>query len=149
MPRRNAHRPQGGFTLIEMMFAMVILAGGLLAMLMVQTQALKQGRYGRHTTEAMQLARDQMELFMRLPWDAAAVQPTGWTAPAPIALSVQNEGGAQTQQSFNVSWRITAGVPDVRIIEVSVTWTESDVGAAFPRSFLLASNKNNKPKIPS
>ena len=146
MSQRASRRRHGGFTLIEMMFALAILAGGLLAMLMVQTQALKQGRYGRHTTDAMQVARDQMELFMRLPWGAAAVQPTGWTAPAPIGLAVQNEAGAQTQQTFNVSWRIsTAGFdPNVRVIEVNVTWTENDVGAAFPRSFLLASNKNNE-----
>ena len=146
MLRRNCQRPQSGFTLIEMMLAMVILAGGLLAMLMVQTQALKQGRYGRHTTEAMQIARDQMELFMRLPWAAAVVQPTGWTAPTPLDLAVQNSGGTQTQQSFGVSWRITAAAfdPNVRVIEISVTWTENDAGTAFPRSFLLASNKNNE-----
>jgi hypothetical protein len=115
-------------------------------MLMVQTQAMKQGRYGRHTTDAMQVARDQMELFMRLPWAAAAVQPVGWTAPAPVDLAVQNDAGAQTQQTFNVSWRIsTAGFDaNVRVIEVNVTWTEDDVGAGFPRSYLLASNKNNE-----
>ena len=146
MPRGNRNRPRRGFTLIEMMFAMVILAGGLLAMLMVQAQALKQGRYGRHTTDAMQVARDQMELFMRLPWAAAGVQPTGWTVPTPISLSVQNEAGAQVQQVFNTSWRITAAAfdPNVRVVEVSVTWTENDAGASFPRSFLLASNKNNE-----
>ena len=146
MPRRQSRRSRSGFTLIEMMFALTILAGGLLAMLMVQTQALRQGRYGRHTTDAMQVARDQMELFMRLPWGAAAVQPVNWTAPAPIDLAVQNEAGAQTQQSFNVSWRISAAGfdPNVRVIEVNVTWTENDVGAGFPRSFLLASNKNNE-----
>ena len=146
MPRRALRRAGGGFTLIEMMFALTILAGGLLAMLMVQTQAMKQGRYGRHTTDAMQVARDQMELFMRLPWAAAAVQPVNWTAPTPVALAVQNDSGAQTQQSFNLSWRISAATfnANVRVIEVSVTWTEADVGAGFPRSYLLASNKNNE-----
>jgi prepilin-type N-terminal cleavage/methylation domain-containing protein len=146
MPRRPSRRSRSGFTLIEMMFALAILAGGLLAMLMVQTQALKQGRYGRHTTEAMQVARDQMEVFLRLPWDAPAVQLVGWTVPTAVDLAVQNEGGAQTQQTFNVSWRISAAVPDVRVIEINVTWTEGDVGAGFPRSFRLASNKNNKPE---
>ena len=146
MPRRSHPRRRGGFTLIEMMFALSILAGGLLAMLMVQAQAMKQGRYGRHTTDAMQVARDQMETFMRLPWAAAAVQPMGWTAPTPIDLTVQNDNGAQTQQTFDVSWRITAAAfdPNVRIIEVNVTWTEGDKGASFPRSYLLASNKNNE-----
>ena len=143
---RLASRRRDGFTLIEMMFALAILAGGLLAMLMVQMQALQQGRYGRHTTDAMEVARDQMEYFMRLPWGDAAVQPTGWTAPAPIGLAVQNDAGAQTQQTFNVSWRISTASfdPNVRVIEVSVTWTEDTVGANFPRSYLLASNKNNE-----
>ncbi|MGH7287290.1 MAG: type IV pilus modification PilV family protein [Myxococcota bacterium] len=139
-------RPRSGFTLIEMMVALAILAGGLLAMLSVQVQALKQGRYGRHTSEAMQIARDQMELFMRLPWDAAAVQPVAWTAPAAIDVTVQNDGGAVAQQTFSVSWRITtAGFePNARTIDIDVTWTEIDANAGFTRRYVLSSIKNNE-----
>ncbi len=146
MPRQPRSTRRRGFTLVEMMFALAILAGGLLAMLMVQTQALQQGRYGRHTNDAMQVARDQMEFFMRLPWGNAAVQPVGWTANTPISLNVQNDGGTVAQQVFNVSWRIsTAGYDaNVRIIEVNVTWVEGDASAGFARNFLLASNKNNE-----
>ncbi len=146
MPRQLRTTRRGGFTLVEMMFALAILAGGLLAMLMVQTQALKQGRYGRHTTDAMQVARDQMEFFMRLPWGDAAVQPVAWTAPTPISLNVQNEGGTVAQQVFNLSWRITSAGFDanVRVIEVNVAWVEGDANAGFTRNFLLASNKNNE-----
>ena len=137
---------RSGFTLIEMMFALVILAGGLLAMLSVQVQALKQGRYGRHTTEAMQIARDQMELFVRLPWNDAAVQPVNWTAPAPIDITVQNDGGAVAQQTFNVSWRIQAAAfePNARTIDIDVTWTENDANAGFDRRYVLSSIKNNE-----
>lgn len=143
---RTARRARSGFTMIEMMLAMVILAGGLLAMLSVQVQALKQGRYGRHTSEAMQIARDQMERLMRLPWDDAGVQPTNWTAPAPIDLTVQNEGGAVTQQSFNVSWRIQAAAfePNARTLDIDVTWTENDANAGFERRYVLSSIKNNE-----
>ena len=144
MRRRDSRR--SGFSLLELMFAMAILAGGLLAMLMVQMQALKQGRYGRHTSEAMQLARDQMEQFMRLPWADAAVQPVGWTLPAAVNVNVANEDGAQTQQVFNVRWRITtAGYnADVRTIDVDVTWTESDANPGFGRRYVLTSNKSNE-----
>ena len=137
---------RSGFTLIEMMFALVILAGGLLAMLSVQVQALKQGRYGRHTTEAMQIARDQMELFVRLPWNDAGVQPVNWTAPAPIDITVQNDGGAVAQQTFNVSWRIQAAAfePNARTIDIDVTWTENDANAGFARRYVLSSIKNNE-----
>jgi len=139
-------RRRSGFTLIEMMIAMVILAGGLLAMLSVQVQALKQGRYGRHTSEAMQIARDQMELFMRLPWDAAAAQPVAWTAPAAIDVTVQNDGGAVAQQTFNVSWRITTAAfeANARLIDIDVTWTETDANAGFARRYVLSSIKNNE-----
>jgi prepilin-type N-terminal cleavage/methylation domain-containing protein len=139
-------RARSGFSMIEMMIALVILAGGLLAMLSVQVQALKQGRYGRHTTEAMQIARDQMELLMRLPWDDPGAQPTGWTVPTPIDATVQNEGGVVAHQTFNVSWRIvTAGFePNARTIDVDVTWTETDANAGFARRYVLSSLKNNE-----
>jgi Tfp pilus assembly protein PilV len=132
--------------LIEMMLAMVILAGGLLAMLAVQVQALKHGRYGRHTSEAMQIARDQMEFLMRLPWDDPGAQPTAWTAPAPIDVSVQNDGGAVAQQTFNVSWRIQSAAfePNARTVDIDVTWTESDANAGFVRRYVLSSIKNNE-----
>ena len=142
----TTRRARSGFTLIEMMFAMVILAGGLLAMLAVQVQALKQGRYGRHTSEAMQIARDQMELLMRLPWDDADAQPTAWTAPAALDVTVQNDGGAVAQQTFNVSWRIQAAAfePNARTVDIDVTWTESDANAGFDRRYVLSSIKNNE-----
>ena len=143
---RTTRRPRSGFTLIEMMFAMVILATGLLAMLAVQVQALKQGRYGRHTSEAMQIARDQMELLMRLPWDDAGAQPTNWTVPAAIDATVQNDGGAVAQQSFNVSWRIQAAAfePNARTVDIDVTWTENDANDGFDRRYVLSSIKNNE-----
>jgi prepilin-type N-terminal cleavage/methylation domain-containing protein len=141
-----SRRQRGGFTLIEMMFAMVIMAAGLLAMLAVQVQALQQGRYGRHTTEAMQLGRDQMERFMRLPWDDAAVQPVAWTVPTPMVMTVQNDTGAVAQQTFNVSWRIQAAAfePNARTVDIDITWVENDVGANFPRRYVLSSLKNNE-----
>jgi prepilin-type N-terminal cleavage/methylation domain-containing protein len=143
---RSRARRRAGFTLLEMMLALVILAGGLLAMLSVQVQALKQGRFGRHTSEAMQIARDQMELLMRLPWDAPGAQPTAWTAPAPIDVTVQSDGGAVVQQTFNVSWRISAAgfEPNARMVDIDVTWTESDVNAGFERRYVLSSVKNNE-----
>jgi Tfp pilus assembly protein PilV len=115
-------------------------------MLAVQVQALQQGRYGRHTTEAMQIGRDQMERFMRLPWGDPAVQPMAWTAPTPVTMTVQNDTGAVAQQTFNLSWRIQAAAfePNARTIDIDVTWVENDVGANFPRRYVLSSLKNNE-----
>ncbi len=139
-------RKRAGFSLIEMMFALAILAGGLLAMLTAQISALKQGKYGRHTTEAMQVARDQMEFLLRVPWSDAAAQPTNWTAATPYTLTYQNDQGAVQQQVFNVSWRIQASGfdADVRTIDVDVQWNEAEADpAAPPRQYVLSSNKSN------
>jgi prepilin-type N-terminal cleavage/methylation domain-containing protein len=140
------HRTRRGFSMIEMLFALAILAGGLLAMLTAQIHALKQGKQGRHTTEAAQIARDEMERLLRLPWDDGDVQPTAWTAPDPVTLSFQNDGGDVVQQTFNVSYRVaTAGFdPNVRVIDVDVQWNEPDADpAAPPRRFVLTSNKTD------
>ena len=142
-PARSASR-RAGFSMIEMMFAMAILAAGLLAMLTAQIHALRQGKYGRHTTEAMQIARDQMELLTRLPWDAPTAQPQAWTAPAAVVLTFQNDQGAVQQQQFNVSYRITSAPfnSDLRTIDVDVQWNEAEAPpAAPPRRYVLSSSK--------
>ena len=139
-------RKRSGFSMIEMLFALVILAGGLLAMLTAQISALKQGKYGRHSTEAAQIARDEMERLLRLPWDDADVQPTAWTAANAVNLAFQNDQGAVVQQTFNVSYRVTTAAFDgnVRIIDVDVQWNEPDADPAAPaRRFVLTSNKND------
>jgi prepilin-type N-terminal cleavage/methylation domain-containing protein len=139
-------RKRAGFSMIEMMLALTILAGGLLAMLTAQVSALKQGKYGRHATEAAQVARDQMEYLLRLPWAAAAVQPTNWTVATPVSLTFQDEAGAVQQQVFNVSWRIQVAAfsTDIRSIDVRVLWTEAEATAGLAtRRYVLSSNKNN------
>lgn len=142
----SRRRNRSGFSMIEMLFALVILAGGLLAMLTAQISALKQGKYGRHSTEAAQIARDEMERLLRLPWDDADVQPTAWTAANAVNLAFQNDQGAVVQQTFNVSYRVTTAAFDgnVRIIDVDVQWNEPDADPAAPaRRFVLTSNKND------
>jgi prepilin-type N-terminal cleavage/methylation domain-containing protein len=142
-------RARAGFSMIEMMFAMVILAAGLLAMLTSQIHALKQGKYGRHTTEAMQIARDQMERLVRLPWGDAAVAVQGWTAPNAVTLAFQNDQGDVVQQQFNVSYRVTAAAAplatELRLIDVDVQWNEADADPAAPaRRYVLSSTKKNE-----
>lgn len=137
---RNARGRTQGFTLVEVMIALVILAFGLLAMAAMQLTAMSGGRAGRHSTQAAVVARDQMETFQRLAW--ATVAPTGgWTAP--ITVSSVPDGGPGTEQSYALTWRITnVDANWIKNVDVRVTWNEPNFTG---RTLTLSSTRYNDP----
>lgn len=141
-------RRRGGFTLIEAVVALSILGFGLLGMMAMQVAAMKASRVGRHSTDAASIARGQLELFDRMSWANAAVQPTGWTPAQQIQMLVES-AATQIEQTFNLSWRITADAADpanLRLIDVRVTWTEAtQVAGAPPHRIALSGMKYSNP----
>jgi type IV pilus assembly protein PilV len=146
-------RHSGGMTLLEVMIALGVLALGLLAMLAMQISAMRGGSYGRHTTEAAQLARDQMEYLHRLDWDDPNIQPTAWTVdflgdPNPQTVEVESAGGPQEQMTYNVSYQVTNDALDanLRLVDVRVTWTEMNAQAgAPPRRYAMSTIRHDDP----
>ncbi len=133
----------GGFTLIEVTIALVILAAGLLAMLAVQIQAIQGGRSGRHTSEASALARDRMEVLHRVAWSDATLDDTGdWTAAAQIANTVQTEAATQTEQVYDVRWRVDDLGLNLKSIDVQIVWDEPKRAG---RSYTISSVRHNDP----
>ncbi len=142
--RRRGRR--AGFTLVEALFALSILAVGLLAMLGMQLQAVRQSEWGRHTTEAGRLARDQLEMFSRMGWTDPALQDTNWTVVQPLDIQIQSAEGLQQGQRFNRQWRITTdpGNANLRQIDVRVLWTETKQPAGSPaRRYAVSSIRYN------
>ena len=151
--RRNA----GGFSLLEAMIAMTVLAFGLLTLAAMQLQALSQGAAGRHTADAGEIGQTYLEQIQRLPWtELDAAQGAGtWTAPAWIgAVSTVNKtvrtpaGGPDSlEHSYNIQWRVTdvlvAGNPDpcLRNVELRVSWGEKD--RSTPKTFDLKTRRYN------
>jgi len=138
-------RSRAGFSLLEVMIAMTILAIGLLGALSMQVQALTGNSTGRHVSEAMRIGLDQLETLKYQGWAATPV--TGWTAPlvvtGPEAVAVRV---GEVPQQFNVSWRIqTVGALTlVRQIDVRVTWREPGDAPALPlRRYAVSSFKFN------
>ena len=54
--QRRVRSSAQGFTLVEVMITLVILAFGLLTLALVQLQAMRQGSQGRHTGDGMAIA---------------------------------------------------------------------------------------------
>lgn len=143
-----------GFTLVEVLVALAILAVGLLGLAAVQIEALSQGSKGRHTTDAASVGRTHLEQVMRVPWtvlDTAQAAGTwvapAWAGAAPTSqVSVDMPGGGATvvEHTYNVTWRVsdvTAGDSCLRDIEVRVSW--SDEGYSSARALDLATRRFN------
>lgn len=150
---RGAGSRSGGMTLLEVMIALGILAIGLLSMLAMQVSAMRNGKYGRHTTQAAQLARDQMEYLHRLDWNDADIQPTGWTVDfkgsgTTETVQVDSASGTLQEMTYNVSYRVTNDAADtnLRLVDVRVTWTELNAPpGAPPRRYAMSTIRHDDP----
>ena len=127
-----------GFTLIEVMIAMAILAFGLLGLAVLQLHARHQGAAGRHTTQASLVARTFLEQTHRLPWSALGSAVDTWTPPgwggATSSVSAQiatPDGGLSSEKTYDIEWRVSeVGVAGcLRVVEVRVRWPEAKVTA--------------------
>jgi prepilin-type N-terminal cleavage/methylation domain-containing protein len=141
----------GGFTLLEVMITLGILATGLLAMLSLQVRALGEGSRGRHTTAAAMIARDQVELIQRMPFSDADLVPQAppvwatppWLAntsdpelnPGEVAVRVNQTAGTSTVLIYTVNYRVlpdAGGNTDIRNVDVEVLWNELGVSNNRP-----------------
>lgn len=146
--RRRATRT-GAFTLIEVMVALSILAVGLLTVAGAQIQAMKGGSTGRHTSDAAAIAHSQIENFQRIDWADAAMNATGGWAPVAgvqVDSQVQSDVGTLTEQSYSVQWRIVDVNPQLKTIEVRVTWNEPE---RPNRSVTISTMRHNDPETSS
>lgn len=114
---------RAGFTLLEVVVALGVLAVGLLSLAAMQLYAMRGGNQGRHSTAAAAIAQTQMERLQHRAW--ANIGPTaGWNAAVTVNNDVQAPTG-QTEQAYTLDWRITDVVANwTRAIDVRVRWDE-------------------------
>jgi type IV pilus assembly protein PilV len=97
---------QGGFTILEVMIAISILAIGLLAVFSTQTRSIRANTNANRLTEGMTLAQDRMEELLALSYDD--LDATG--------SPVTDPGG------YMISWAVTDYPDDhYKLIEVTVS----------------------------
>ena len=148
MKPRRALR-SGGFSLLEVVFAMGVLAFGLLTLALMQLYSLNQSSMGRHTGDAAAIGRSYLEQVHRLPWNALSSESGGgWTAPAWNAAPsthkrVAGPHGVSTEQVYAVDWRVSAvaGTACLLDVELRVNWQEESVGNT--KNLMLATRRYN------
>lgn len=128
---------QAGFTLIEMMIALLVFAFGMVTLSAMQLHSVRGANQGRHATHAAAIAETRMERMQRLTW--AQIAPTaGWAPAQTETSSVQG----QAEKTYSVDWRITDLEPGwTRSIDVRVTWDEP---GRLGRSVVISSVRFNR-----
>jgi prepilin-type N-terminal cleavage/methylation domain-containing protein len=148
-PRRRGQ----AFTLIEVMLTLAVVSVGLMAMVMLQVQALRDGTRARHRSGAAMIARDQIERVQSMPFSDTALDvmdPLTWTtppwldnssdatlAPGEVPVQVTQDGGAVREIVYTVWYLVgpdDAAAPDddLRRVDLEVLWTEDGISNSKP-----------------
>ncbi len=147
-------KSQSGFTMVETMVALVVLAIGLLGIAALYLNSLQAGRSAVYRTEAVNLAADLADrirsnrtalgayanVFTDAPADVAACYTTAGCTPAQLAASDLNRWKADIAQLLpnglgQVAVTLPVGVGEPANYVVTVQWAE--VGQVNPVTFQI------------
>lgn len=93
-----------GFTLIEVLVALVVLSVALVAMIPMLLQSIRGNYFGKETTQSAAVCQDKLEELRRVPYASLAA-------------------GNDTVDGIDRKWEI-ADYGDLRGIEVTTEWTD-------------------------
>jgi type IV pilus assembly protein PilV len=123
---------ENGFSLIELLIALSILAIGMLAAASMNYSAVRNNTNGNVYTQANMLAKGLLESLKSQDIDSAALAPGDYSDPNPVDEN-GNPGGIYMR-----TWNIANYGTQSRQITVTVQW-QTVVGGG-PRSVVMRSN---------
>jgi type IV pilus assembly protein PilV len=140
----EGRRKEGGFTLIEVMIAMLLLLIGVAGVLRLQMVSVRATSFSRHATEATIVAEDKMEELMSLDGSIILTGPTVCAppgGPVPCAFDTVDEKAVDDPAGeYTRTWTSVASIvnPGTQDISVTVGWTER---GNEPHSIVITSQR--------
>lgn len=114
--KESTIKSYSGFTLLEVIIAVSILALGLLAVAAMQASAIRATVLAYKTTEATKRAQDRMELLMSLPYGDSR-------------LSAGRHSDTSFSPDYSITWNVEEGKPvkNMKNVTVTVSWRERGI----------------------
>jgi len=104
---------QGGFSLIEVLVAVVFLAIGVLAIAGLQVTSVRGNYFSNNLMQATYVAQDRLEFLKNLPFNSPQLQTNQY-----------NEGTATVSGIvFNRTYEVVTG-GNLKTIRYTVTWND-------------------------
>lgn len=126
MGRHRICRKNDGFSLIEVLVSLTILAVGLLGLMLLQTTAIKGNEIANKSTVATELAQDMLEQFRRVAWANVLSQAdtTAFnTGTTPVYGSLPGAAGNSVTvrgTTYYRVWRVDPNVANATLKTITV-----------------------------
>ena len=109
-----------GFTLIEVLIGLIILAIGLLALASLQITSTRGNVFSNNLMQASYLAQDRLESLKNMQFDDANLSPATHTDGA-ITIKFP---GSDSGVVFNRSYRVLNNAAGYKEITCTITWND-------------------------
>ena len=103
-----------GFSLLEVLIALVFLAVGLLALAGLHVTSLRGNNFSQHLTRATYLAQDRLEFLKNLPLNSDRLLPNQYDDQR-VTLS---------GMSFERTYSVVREADNMRTIQYTVRWND-------------------------
>jgi type IV pilus assembly protein PilV len=135
---------ENGFSLMEVLIAIMMFGFGVIAIAALQGTALKGNAVGRHYTEATTIAIGCLENLSALPWTDAQLQDVtaddiggldnGFGAKEAVAPDQQTVDG-----NYTVFWNIAESqlVAETKTVAMYVTWQDRGVSRSVRMRYII------------
>ena len=126
-----------GYSLIEVLIAIVVLGIGILALATLQLSSIKGNAFSQHLTEANAITQNEMERLVSLQLTDPDLTSGNHTTTV--------TGGAAGSTSYAVLWNVQLDTPitNTKRINLTTTWNESGVQHSVQMSFIRSLNVEN------